>query len=183
MSERDGPSPAPEPGAIPAPPAASKPRPHGWRVRVRAARVWLRTNWPVWVSLVTLAGAVLFTGVSPLHPLHVIAHQQRTLEHERAKFAHERADWDFAQTMAKDHVALGERLLKAGQFKEAARAFEQAQRFDAADTQASWGLIRAGVYADSASGRRGPCAPWSRLRQADWRPFVIPFPEEPKLLQ
>ncbi len=154
-----GADPAPAPAPDLAPPPAAEPPPGGWPKRLRAAGAWLWTEGPkllVWGSFLALAGAVLSGKVSPGHPFNVIAHQQETLKQEQEKFKREQADWQFAQEMAETHVQLGERLLKAGQFKDAARAFAQAQTLDATNTDAAWGLIRADIYADSASGDYDP---------------------------
>jgi tetratricopeptide (TPR) repeat protein len=96
-------------------------------------------------SVLVLIGAAIGYRASPFYWFKQIAVADAELDGKRAKF-------DFDRSMAYRQIGLGESFLDVWRHKDAAKAFDDALKLDPASIPASFGLFKANMFADAASG-------------------------------
>ena len=92
-----------------------------------------------------LIGAAIGYRASPFYWFKQIAVADAELDGKRAKF-------DFDRSMAYRQIQLGEFFLDVWRHKDAAKAFDDALKLDPASIPASFGLFKANMFAEAASG-------------------------------
>jgi tetratricopeptide (TPR) repeat protein len=110
--------------------------------RLSRALDWMSIHWVLvlfCLSVLSVLGAWVVYGVSPLHPLKKIAYEQQEYEHNAAQR-------ELRKRMVGRQLALGKSFLDIGQYGAAEREYQEALTLDPANARAQMGLYKARVY-------------------------------------
>jgi Flp pilus assembly protein TadD len=110
---------------------------------------FVASTWVVFFAIITMLtlviGYVLY-GISPLHSLQRIAHEQKQAAYEHRQNVRETAQAQARKEMGDYYVDLGNSLLNVGRAKEAQAEFDKALEIDPLNGEAQQGTLQADLF-------------------------------------